>query len=151
MCPMWSFLKMGWEGEKEMKITGRHKRKIDGYISVVCHEHPRSNKKGRIFEHILVAEKKLERFLLPKEVVHHINGIRSDNAPENIYVCSNDAEHKLIHLAIRAYQASGNAEYRKCIFCGKWDDPVNLYISPTNAVRHRDCFTKYQMMMRRSK
>jgi len=47
-------------------------------------EHPRAGKGNYVFEHIVVMEQILERYLLPAETVHHRNGIRDDNRPENL-------------------------------------------------------------------
>jgi hypothetical protein len=46
--------------------------------------HPRVGKGQYVFEHILVMEQVLGRYLLPQESVHHRNGVREDNRPENL-------------------------------------------------------------------
>ncbi|HWC34873.1 MAG TPA: HNH endonuclease [Mycobacteriales bacterium] len=46
--------------------------------------HPRGGSSGYVFEHILVAEELLGRYLAPDETIHHRNGVRDDNRPETL-------------------------------------------------------------------
>ena len=56
-----------------------------GYVMVLTPGHPRATTSSKyVFEHILVAEKLLGRYLLPDERIHHRNGVKDDNRPENL-------------------------------------------------------------------
>jgi len=57
-----------------------------GYVSLFMPEHPAASKQGRVMEHRVVMEKQLARLLRADEVVHHRNGIKDDNRPENLEV-----------------------------------------------------------------
>ena len=79
----------GWRG-------GKTKNSKD-YVLVLKPEHPLANTNGRIYEHRLIMEEKLDRYLTKEEVVHHINGIRDDNHMENLALFKNVSEHQKYH------------------------------------------------------
>jgi len=54
-----------------------------GYVQLRMPEHPASVR-GLIAEHRVVIEAALGRFLAQDESVHHANGARHDNRPENL-------------------------------------------------------------------
>lgn len=80
------------------KDNARARRKdrvvVNGYVLVKAPDHPRAGSRtGRVREHILVMETTLGRRLLQGEEIHHKNGDRSDNRPENLelWSCSHPA------------------------------------------------------------
>jgi len=105
-----SGFKPGWnKGKKFPQITGskhfnwkggRNKHK-DGYIYILKPEHPLADKKGYIFEHRLIMEQMLRRYLKKEERVHHINNIHNDNRPENLMYFPNESEHQKFHQILK--------------------------------------------------
>ena len=68
-----------------------------GYVYLHRPSHPMADGQGYIAEHRLIMEKRLGRFLLPSEVVHHINGIPDDNRDENLMLFSSAGKHRQYH------------------------------------------------------
>lgn len=64
--------------------TGRYIK--SGYVMVFQKSHPRSQGSGGnyVFEHILVMERHLGRYLIENENVHHKNGVKHDNSIKNL-------------------------------------------------------------------
>ena len=67
------------------------------YIQILYREHPSADEGGYVFEHRLVMERKLGRYLKPDERVHHIDGTPANNAPENLIVFPNAGKHAACH------------------------------------------------------
>lgn len=82
----------------------------DGYVLVLMPDDPRANSKGYVAEHRLVWEHANGRALAPGEHIHHINGVRDDNRPENL-VALTRSEHQRLHMqaednGLRRYHAA---------------------------------------------
>ena len=78
-----------WKGGK--RITNK------GYVLILRKEHPRAViNSGYVFEHDIIMEEHIGRYLRKGEVVHHKNGIKSDNRIENLLLMTASA-HSAYH------------------------------------------------------
>jgi hypothetical protein len=73
------------------------KKTFDGYFFVYAPGHPRARKGGRyVPEHILVWEQTNNRQLPEGWCIHHLNGNKTDNRPENLLALPNSKHEKYI-------------------------------------------------------
>ena len=87
----------GKKGSKGINWKGGKSISEDGYVLIYALNHPHASVGNKyVFEHRLMMEKYLGRYLSPEEIVHHINGIRSDNRIENLKLLSR-SEHNREH------------------------------------------------------
>lgn len=92
-----------------------------GYVKIKQSSHPYADKSGYVYEHRLVMEGILGRYLLPNEIVHHKNEDKQDNSPDNLILEESIASHKFEHRTRHDTRkpGEGNPVIRCACGCGK--------------------------------
>lgn len=105
------------EIEYKNRSEGRewsHNKTINpkGYVLVYDFGHPRADRYGRVFEHIVVWEKANNRQVPEGYIVHHINECKADNRIENLQLMS-ISEHIIHHNKNRKLSDETKAKISK--------------------------------------
>lgn len=110
---------MAQKGKSNPNWRGGRSITQHGYVLVrVGKDHHLADVRGYAYEHRVVAEQKLGRKLKPIELVHHINGNRTDNHPENLETVGGNAEHYVHHRKRSDLRSPGEPNLIIACACG---------------------------------
>ena len=100
--PIGRKVKFDWRDKDKALRVWRH-----GYIFVYKPEHPTSRKTppdyGYIAEHRMIMELYLGRDLKSTEIIHHLDGKKSNNKIENLLLCETQREHNRVHTKMEIF------------------------------------------------
>ena len=100
-----------------------------GYVYIyVGHDHPMADSKGRAVEHRVIMSEHLGRALSQHELVHHLNGDKTDNRIDNLGLTTR-AEHPSLHYTWHHAEVS-------CDGCGK------KFVPKRKPRRERSCCSR---------
>ena len=90
-------------------------------------DHPRACGKGVVYDHVIVAEAVLGKYLPDGAQIHHVDGVKTNNAHSNLVICQDAAYHSLLHVRQRVLQAGGDPNAEKiCATCQRVK-PLNQF------------------------
>lgn len=85
-----------YRGENAKNWRGGKNISTEGYVRIHMPNHPNSSN-SYVYEHRYQMEQYIGRLLEPSEVVHHINGDKTDNSIENLQLLPGHNVHWQIH------------------------------------------------------
>jgi hypothetical protein len=91
---------------------------VSKYKTIQLRGHPKSGTAGSVYEHVLIAEKALGRYLPDGVEIHHVDENPANNSPSNLVICPSKAYHKLLHYRARILKMGGNpSTHAHCSTC----------------------------------
>lgn len=84
-------------GEKAWNWRNGKRKHSSGYILILRHEHPFCDSHGYVYEHRLVIEKHLGRYLKSSEEIHHL-GAKDDNRSQMLMAFVTKGIHKRFEM-----------------------------------------------------
>ena len=88
---------IAWETKRERKPLGSRRLDANSYVLIKVREGGGRWDK----EHVIVMCEHIDRTLREDEHVHHINGVKTDNALENLHLCTRGT-HARAHASFGA-------------------------------------------------
>jgi len=73
-----------------------------GYILIKDRDHPRSDNRGYVPEHVLIIEKNIGRYLKHDEVIHHLDRNKKNNIISNLKLMK-AKDHNELHKKLSMY------------------------------------------------
>lgn len=106
------------------------RRETRGYIQVYKPDHPRAIR-SYIWEHQLIWEEYHKRPLLDGWVIHHLNGIKSDNRPRNLFAMPRK-KHLSQQLLLEAQKRLREMEIENKQLCRAFENSQSIFYISEN-------------------
>ena len=85
-----------WAKEKNPRWNNGKYIHTSGYICIFYPNHPFCDKRGYVFQHRIIIEKQIKRYLKPTESSHHL-GKKDDNKPKMLIAFTSESAHQRFH------------------------------------------------------
>lgn len=89
------------KGKNNPAYNGGRYFDSNGYVVLFMPDHPNCGAKKTVLEHRFIMECELGRYLEKEECVHHIDGNKANNNPDNLMLFKNNSEHIKYHKKLR--------------------------------------------------
>lgn len=123
---------MGLKLNKNPNWKGGRTITSHGYVKIKNPNHPYSDVSGYVYEHRLVAEKNIKRYLKPNEIIHHKDGDTLNNTMKNLEILNSPLEHRVLHRKNKSRQLprEPNIDIKCACGCGEKFKKYDKYKRP---------------------